>query len=80
VRMTWTPAAGVSGYEVHRSTSPYFTPATPYANNATSPWTDGDANVGDPSQDFTYLLRAPDCADPSSQRVAEFEYNLTKGE
>lgn len=80
VQLSWTPAAGVSGYEVHRSTGPYFTPATPYASNASSPWTDQDTNVGNASANYTYLVRAPGCTEPSSQRVAEFDFELTRGQ
>ena len=80
VRLTWTPAAGVNGYQVHRSDQPYFTPATPYRAGAISPWSDPDTNVGNAAANYTYLLRGPGCAEPSSQRVAEFDFALTPGQ
>jgi hypothetical protein len=80
VQLGWTPAAGVTGYEIQRATNPYFTPATPYVASATSPWTDPDTNVGNTAVNYTYLLRGPGCADPSSQRVAEFDFALTPGQ
>ena len=43
------------------------------------PWGDPDTNVGNPAANYTYLLRGPGCADPSAQRVAEFDFTLTPG-
>ncbi len=80
VQLTWTSADGVNGYQVHRSDGHYFTPATPYRSGAISPWSDPDTNVENPAANYTYLLRAPGCSEPSSQRVAEFDFALTPGQ
>ena len=81
VQLTWTPAVPGGLYEVHRGQSPYFTPATPYRTEEASPWTDSEGtNVGDPEANYTYLLRAPGCGQPSSPRVAEFDYRLVPGQ
>ena len=77
--MTWTPAAGVTGYQVHRSAQPYFTPTVSYAAGATSPWTDPDSKVGKTQVNYTYCCAAG-LHEPSSPRVAEFDFPLTPGQ
>ena len=82
VTLSWTPNTGNQAYQVHRGTTPYFTPAagTLQETVTAGPWSDDDVVIGDPNTNYTYLLRAT-CgaayADPA--RVGEFDFPLVPG-
>jgi len=63
VTLSWTHnAAANQAYQVHRATTPYFTPTdvTRRALVTGAPWsyTDPDTVIGDPDTNYFYLVRA----------------------
>ena len=88
VTLSWTHSAGdpTQAYQVHRATTPYFTPAdaTRRAIVTGVPWsyTDPDPVIGDPNINYFYVVRAT-CgaayADPAGGRQGEFDFRLTPG-
>lgn len=82
-RLSWTAAGGPSTYHLYRDTAPYFTPgSTPYHAGTSLSHDDGNA-LGDPEQNYYYVVRAT-CENgfesASSNRVGEFDYALVPGE
>ena len=82
VTLSWTPNAGNQAYQVHRGTTPYFTPSagTLQETVTAGPWSDDDVVIGDPNTNYTYLLRAT-CGGAYSDppRVGEFDFALAPG-
>lgn len=77
----WAANDANMGYDIHRSTAPYFTPgpATKAAVTTGHLWLD-PAHCGDPATDFYYVVRAT-CigAHADAGRVGEFDFALTPG-
>ena len=84
VILLWTPNAANEAYQLHRATTPYFTPtdATLRAWVAAGPWPDPDSPVavGDPDLNYYYLVR-PTCgaSHVDAGRVGEFDFVLVPG-
>ncbi len=85
--LSWTHNAANQAYQVHRATTPYFTPAdaTRRALVTAAPWRypDPDPVIGDPDTNYYYLVRAT-CgaayADPGGGgRLGEFDFRLVPG-
>ena len=84
VTLSWTHNTANQAYQVHRATTPYFTPtdATRRALVTGAPWSysDPDTVIGDPNTNYFYLVRATCGAayvDPG--RRGEFDFRLTPG-
>jgi hypothetical protein len=93
VVLTWQHAAQNASYQVWRSATPYFTPASDGAANigdgatgncsnagGTITCTDAAA-LGDPNTNHFYLVRSLNAAGASadSNRVGEFDFALQPG-
>ncbi len=86
VLLSWTDdPANTGGYEIHRNTSPYFTPdassllATQPAGSTS--YTDSGA-AGDPAANYFYIVRGKNsCGDVSGfeKRMGEFDFALVPG-
>lgn len=79
-RLSWTAVAGVSGYQLYRDTTPYFTPSVAY--QATSSLSYDDLGVlGNPATNYFYTLKAT-CPNgflsQASNRVGEFDFELLR--
>ena len=63
VTLSWTHVAPNQTYQMHRATTPYFTPTdvTRRALVTGAPWsyTDPDTVIGNPNTNYFYLLRGP---------------------
>ncbi len=84
VQLSWNDVSGATQYDVYRAIDvPYFTPADPpYAADVTSPWQDPDANaLGDPAQNYYYIIRARDGNGNTSDgpHQGEFDFALVPG-
>ncbi len=86
VLLSWQDnSANTGGYEIHRSTAPYFTPDASnlhasVAAGSTS-YTDSGA-AGDPASNFFYVILGKNsCGDVSSfeKRLGEFDFALIPG-
>ena len=83
VTLSWTHNAANQTYQVHRATTPYFTPAdgTLQETVTAGPWSDDEIVIGDPNINYFYLVRAT-CgaayADPGGRR-GEFDFRLVPG-
>ena len=85
VQISWDAVTGATQYDIYRAVDdPYFTPVDPpYATDVTSPWTDPDPNaLGDPAQNYFYVVRARDNNGNTSDGVhhGEFDFALTPGQ
>ncbi len=91
VQVAWSAAAGATYYEVwYTANQPYFTPGADCGNPAPygCAYVAGSsfmhASVGDPAQNYSYVIRAGNaCAAVSpalSGRVGEFDYGLMPGD
>lgn len=84
VILSWTTDAANEAYQVHRATTPYFTPtdATRRAWVTTGLWPDPDSPVavGDPVLNYYYLVR-PTCGASyvDAGRTGEFDFALVPG-
>lgn len=83
--LTWTASSAACSYQVHRSTTPYFTPAPgtliqtlPPGSSATTDETPGV--VGDPAINYAYLVVAV-CGSSAVDGgyLGEFDYSLVPG-
>ena len=86
VLLSWTDdPANAGGYEIHRNTSPYFTPNTS-SLHVTRPagsttYTDSAA-AGNPATNYFYIVRGKsNCGDVSGfeKRMGEFDFTLLPG-
>ncbi|MCP4211879.1 MAG: hypothetical protein GY764_10435 [Halieaceae bacterium] len=80
--LSWAAVVGATEYNIYRATTPYFTPATPYATTTDTTWTDPDANaLGDPAANYYYIVRVVNnCAESTGlQRLGEFDFTLVPG-
>lgn len=81
IELTWTPALATSGYEIHRSTTPFFTPISSTLL-ITLPATTGvytDTGIaGDPATSYFYQVGAVDGSGQvsNSNEVGEIDYAL----
>ncbi len=91
VQVAWSAAAGATYYEVwYTANRPYFTPGAdcgnpaPYGCAYVAGTSFLHASVGDPAQNYSYVIRAGNaCAAVSpalSGRVGEFDYGLMPGD
>ncbi len=86
VQLSWDDdPANASGYEVHRSTSPYFTPDAGSLHQTlpagSTFYTDAGA-TGSTSENYFYIVRGlSNCDAPSSyeKRLGEFDFELVAG-
>ena len=82
VRLAWGTSAGVSTYQLHRKTAPYFVPvAPPYQVTAGLSYDDLGA-LGDPADNYYYVVLSVCASGFSSQplnRVGEFDFALVPG-
>ena len=86
VDLTWADnPANAGGYEVHRSTAPYFTPDSDSLYETLSAYstsyTDSGA-AGSASENYTYIVRGlNNCGAPSGyeKRLGEFDFGLVPG-
>jgi hypothetical protein len=85
VTLSWTHVAPNQTYQVHRATTPYFTPAvgTLQETVTAGPWSDDEVVIGDPNTNYFYLVRATCGAayvDPAGGgRRGEFDFRLAPG-
>ena len=87
VDLTWADdPANAGGYEVHRSTSPYFTPDSGSVHGeilpAGSTSTTDEGAAGSAIENYTYILRGlSNCGVPSGfeKRLGEFDFGLVPG-
>ena len=86
VLLSWQDnPADTGGYDIHRSTAPYFTPdvnsiLTSVAAGVTS-YTDSNA-AGDPASNHFYVIQGKNsCGDVSGfeKRLGEFDFTLVPG-
>ena len=86
VDLSWTDdSANAGGYEVHRSTSPYFTPDSGSLEETrpagSTSYTDEDA-TGSASENYFYIVRGiSNCGAASDfeKRLGEFDFELVPG-
>lgn len=79
IELTWT--AGEPTANIYRAVNePYFAPGAAYASGVSSGWTDTGA-VGNPTANYTYILRAHGgCGESAdSPRLGEFDFTLVPG-
>lgn len=82
IRLVWTPVSGSTGYEVFRSTDPYFEPTTPIATLAATAKDYVDAQHFNPGEfESYYIVRAMNGATPSYKynTVGAFDIELKTG-
>ncbi len=80
----WSPSYANCSYEVHRSSSPYFTPAgatllAPALTAGSAGYTDPASSLGDLGLNQFYVVKAGNCDGGSaanSNRVGEFDFGL----
>jgi hypothetical protein len=81
--LMWNAVAGAQGYEVWRSTEPYFTPEGPgselVAELAGTTWTDPGALASTINYFYQARAVAEGQVSPASNRVGEFTVNLAPG-
>ena len=61
VTLAWSHVAPNQTYQVHRATTPYFTPAAGTLQETVSagPWSDDEVVIGDPNTNYFYLVPPP---------------------
>ena len=82
VRLSWSAAAGVLGYVLHRKAAPYFVPvAPPYQATSALSYDDLGA-LGNVAENHYYVVESV-CASgftsQPSKRVGEFDFRLVPG-
>jgi RHS repeat-associated protein len=80
IQLTWTAVAGSQGYDVHRSTAPFFTPSTATlvqtVGAGTTTFTD-NGTVGNPTVNYFYIVQAVIGNERrDSNTVGEIDYAL----
>lgn len=88
VALDWAPGdAANQGYEVWRSTSPYFTPgggaALVVSGSMTSFVDDTVQSLGDTANNYSYVVRALNCnasQTADSAEKAEFDFSIVPGQ
>ncbi len=79
LRLSWTASTGVAGYDLFRSTQPYFTPAGPAYQSTTSLSYDDLGALGSTVSDYFYVVQST-CSNgfrsQISNRAGEFDYTL----
>ena len=91
VRFTWLHVSPNTGYQIHRSASPYFSPDAlsevvtidanhPPATNETVTYRDGESGAGDVDANDFYMVYAMNAAGVGlpSNRLGEFDFALVK--
>jgi len=89
VEITWTAVSDAQGYQIYRSTSPYFAPTrytTLLADTAVATFTDDISNktktVTNDVQNYYYLIRTADTTGNlslSQQHIGVFDFSITPG-
>jgi hypothetical protein len=82
VRLSWTTTSGVSAYQLHRNSAPYFAPAAPAFQVTGATSFDDLGALGSAAVNHYYLVQSA-CgsgfASEPSNRVAEFDFALVPG-
>jgi hypothetical protein len=80
VRLSWTPVAGATHYDIYRNLRGYFQPVGPPWQTVAAPTThlDVTSGIGDPSTNYFFRGRARSASatSPFSNTVGEFEFGV----
>ena len=82
VRLSWSAAPGVLGYELRRKPAPYFVPAAPPYRATSALFYDDLGALGNVAENHYYVVESA-CAGGftslPSKRVGEFDFKLVPG-